>query len=52
VTGGEAIVDVGLGHDLPIGAWTRIIDLITEHIAWAPFAARRGAPVTHTEFEE
>jgi pimeloyl-ACP methyl ester carboxylesterase len=22
---------VGLGHDLPIGAWSRIIDLITEH---------------------
>jgi pimeloyl-ACP methyl ester carboxylesterase len=21
----------GLGHDLPIGAWTRVIDLITEH---------------------
>jgi pimeloyl-ACP methyl ester carboxylesterase len=23
----------GLGHDLPIGAWARIIDLITEHAA-------------------
>ncbi|MCP9272865.1 alpha/beta fold hydrolase [Mycolicibacterium arenosum] len=23
----------GMGHDLPVGAWTRILDLITEHIA-------------------
>jgi hypothetical protein len=21
----------GLGHDLPMGAWSRVIDLITEH---------------------
>ncbi len=34
----------GLGHDLPIGAWGRIIDLITDHAAFAP--------VTHTEVEE
>lgn len=34
----------GLGHDLPTGAWTRIIDLITEHTTWAP--------VTHTQLEE
>jgi pimeloyl-ACP methyl ester carboxylesterase len=27
---------VGLGHDLPIGAWSRIIDLITHHITFAP----------------
>jgi pimeloyl-ACP methyl ester carboxylesterase len=32
---------VGLGHDLPIGAWGRIIDLITEHSTFAP--------VTHSE---
>jgi pimeloyl-ACP methyl ester carboxylesterase len=35
---------VGLGHDLPIGAWGRIIDLIAEHATFAP--------VTHTELEE
>jgi pimeloyl-ACP methyl ester carboxylesterase len=35
---------VGLGHDLPIGAWSRIIDLITDHTTFAP--------VTHTELEE
>jgi pimeloyl-ACP methyl ester carboxylesterase len=34
----------GLGHDLPIGAWGRIIDLITDHTTFAP--------VTHTELEE
>ena len=34
----------GLGHDLPIGSWIRIIDLITDHASWAP--------VTHTELEE
>lgn len=43
---------VGLGHDLPIGAWNRIIDLITEHATFAELAARRGAPVSHTELEE
>jgi pimeloyl-ACP methyl ester carboxylesterase len=35
---------VGLGHDLPIGAWDRIIDLITAHTTFAP--------VTHTRNEE
>ncbi len=35
---------VGLGHDLPVGAWGRIIDLITEH---ATLAA-----VTHNDREE
>ena len=39
---------VGLGHDLPIGAWVRIIDLIAEH-SFARFAARSGAPLTHTQ---
>ena len=39
----------GLGHDLPIGAWGRIIDLITDHAT--VFAVHR-APVTHTELEE
>jgi pimeloyl-ACP methyl ester carboxylesterase len=34
----------GLGHDLPIGAWGRIIDLISDHATFAP--------VTHTELEE
>jgi pimeloyl-ACP methyl ester carboxylesterase len=43
-TGGEATARAiagarletidGLGHDLPIGAWGRIIDLITEHTTW------------------
>ena len=32
-----------MGHDLPVGAWVRIVDLIAEHIASARFAARRGA---------
>jgi pimeloyl-ACP methyl ester carboxylesterase len=34
----------GLGHDLPIGAWGRIIDLITDHATFSP--------VTHTDLEE
>ncbi|HYZ66579.1 MAG TPA: alpha/beta hydrolase [Mycobacterium sp.] len=34
----------GLGHDLPIGAWGRIIDLVTDHTTWAP--------VTHPKLEE
>jgi hypothetical protein len=34
----------GLGHDLPLGAWGRIIDLITEHTI--------RADVTPTELEE
>jgi pimeloyl-ACP methyl ester carboxylesterase len=34
----------GLGHDLPIGSWSRIIDLITDHTSWAP--------ITHTKVEE
>jgi pimeloyl-ACP methyl ester carboxylesterase len=43
---------VGLGHDLPIGAWGRIIDLITDHTTSVGFAVHRGAPVTHSELEE
>ena len=35
---------VGLGHDLPIGAWGRIIDLITDHIA--------VSSLTQSELEE
>ena len=27
---------VGLGHDLPIGAWGRVIDLITDHSTSRP----------------
>jgi pimeloyl-ACP methyl ester carboxylesterase len=34
----------GLGHDLPVGAWNRILDLIADHATWAP--------VTHTSVEE
>jgi hypothetical protein len=34
----------GLGHDLPIGAWGRIIDLISDRTT--------SAPVTHIELEE
>lgn len=34
----------GLGHDLPIGVWDRVIDLITDHTTWAP--------VSHGELEE
>ncbi len=26
----------GMGHDLPAGAWARVMDLITEHVASAP----------------
>ena len=33
---------VGLGHDLPIGAWGRIIDLITDH--YQLFATPRARP--------
>jgi hypothetical protein len=43
---------VGLGHDLPIGAWGRIIDLITDHTASVRFAVHHNAPVTHSEIEE
>jgi len=43
---------VGLGHDLPIGAWGRIIELITDHATSAGFAVPRAAPVTHTDLEE
>jgi pimeloyl-ACP methyl ester carboxylesterase len=42
----------GLGHDLPIGAWGRIIDLINDHATSVGFAVHRAAPVTHTELEE
>lgn len=42
----------GLGHDLPIGAWDRIIDLINDHATQARFAVHRGAPITHTQLEE
>ena len=34
----------GMGHDLPMGAWTRLIDLIAGHTA--------AAPVNHPELEE
>jgi pimeloyl-ACP methyl ester carboxylesterase len=34
----------GMGHDLPIGAWRRIIDLITEHTT--------RAPASHSELRE
>jgi pimeloyl-ACP methyl ester carboxylesterase len=43
---------VGLGHDLPIGAWGRIIDLITDHAASVGFAVHRAAPAIHNELEE
>lgn len=43
---------VGLGHDLPVGAWDRIVDLITDHFTGAEFAARRGAALTRTDREE
>jgi hypothetical protein len=33
-----------MGHDLPAGAWERVTDLITDHIA--------SAPVDLTELEE
>ncbi|BBX31934.1 alpha/beta hydrolase [Mycolicibacterium mageritense DSM 44476 = CIP 104973] len=35
---------VGMGHDLPAGAWTRLLDLIADHTTWAP--------VTHTDLKE
>jgi pimeloyl-ACP methyl ester carboxylesterase len=34
----------GMGHDLPSGAWGRVLDLITEHAA--------SAPLIHTEMKE
>jgi pimeloyl-ACP methyl ester carboxylesterase len=34
----------GMGHDLPAGAWERVTDLITDHIA--------SAPVDPAELEE
>jgi len=41
---------IGLGHDLPIGAWGRIIDLIADHVTSA--AVHRTASATHTTLEE
>jgi pimeloyl-ACP methyl ester carboxylesterase len=41
ISGARLETIVGLGHDLPIGAWGRIIDLITEHTTFSP--------VTHSE---
>jgi pimeloyl-ACP methyl ester carboxylesterase len=34
----------GMGHDLPAGAWGRVMDLIADHVA--------SAPVDHTELKE
>lgn len=34
----------GMGHDLPMGAWSRLIDLITGHIA--------ATPINQAELEE
>jgi pimeloyl-ACP methyl ester carboxylesterase len=34
----------GLGHDLPVDAWVRLVDLIADHTTWSP--------VTHNELEE
>jgi pimeloyl-ACP methyl ester carboxylesterase len=34
----------GMGHDLPAGAWGRVVDLITDHVA--------SAPVNHIELKE
>jgi hypothetical protein len=33
-----------MGHDLPSGAWGRVIDLITDHVV--------SAPVGRTELKE
>jgi pimeloyl-ACP methyl ester carboxylesterase len=52
ITGARLETIVGLGHDLPIGAWGRIIDLITDHTTSVGSAVHRAAPVTHTELEE
>jgi pimeloyl-ACP methyl ester carboxylesterase len=27
----------GMGHDLPSGVWDRVLDLLTDHVASAPF---------------
>jgi pimeloyl-ACP methyl ester carboxylesterase len=42
----------GLGHDLPIGAWGRLIELISDYATQAGFAVHRGEPVIHTQPEE
>jgi pimeloyl-ACP methyl ester carboxylesterase len=34
----------GMGHDLPTGAWNRVLDLIAEHVA--------SAPINSTELKE
>jgi pimeloyl-ACP methyl ester carboxylesterase len=33
----------GMGHDLPVGAWDRLIDLIAEHLQTAPSTETREA---------
>jgi pimeloyl-ACP methyl ester carboxylesterase len=35
IPGARAVTIKGLGHDLPRGAWSRFVELITEHIAQA-----------------
>ena len=44
IAGARLETIVGLGHDLPVGAWDRIIDLIADHTTFSP--------VTHTELQE
>lgn len=38
VRGARVETIAGMGHDLPTGAWTRVMDLITDHVASAPVA--------------
>ena len=45
VSGARLETIVGLGHDLPVGAWGRIIDLISDHTTFAGFADHRTAPL-------
>ena len=42
VSGARLVTIPGMGHDLPVGAWHRILELITDHTALAP-----AAPLTY-----
>jgi pimeloyl-ACP methyl ester carboxylesterase len=38
IPGAKFVTMPGMGHDLPFGAWGRILDLIEDHTAPAPVA--------------
>jgi pimeloyl-ACP methyl ester carboxylesterase len=43
IPGARLVMIEGMGHDLPRGAWDRIIDAIVSNIERADAASRRSA---------